>query len=489
MKNIFTVFFIALAILLCANFEFAWSATKFEDEKISLKKKYYDFIDFEGKIPLLQRYTLSPSKPDILLTDTSIFEYPNCDEEIQNNSHQYPFSSVVIKDKFSHLAVKDINDIIDFSSGSGDDGGMSDQFSMTINKAHMSCLSGDVSACKSIMTAMQVFASESAFTENTKLGDTPVSYFVTIQRFLRPLLAAYSTALQRLGRHSNDEKFKDWMRNAIFQNTFNPSAPNGERNRDMPRENAVFSEPPFDDMSLDPAQNHALQAGLTAMMYGVLWNDTHMYHVGLDSYLITLNTVNKDGAFPLEAVRGSSAMFYSGATLHSLLQIQEIANNQGHDLSELFPISQQVHKAVEFLLNVIEDEKIIRKYSEHNKSPSCKSHYSTQCIHGTERDTAFGWVRLYTKNYPGRLNSKRIKSFYNELLGSAPIEKRRKENLNAIIKGNFDHEPFRHNLTYATKWDEADSYEFTSFPQGVNWSLGSPKCLYMRSKTNQHADN
>lgn len=484
MRNIFSIFLIALSTLLCASFGSAWSAAKFEDESISSKKKHYDFIDFEGEIPLLQKYTLSPSKPDILLTDTSIFEYPNCKISIQNNSHKYPVSSVVVKNYLSHLAVKDINNIIDFSDGNGDDGGMSSQFSMTINKAHMSCLSGDFPACKSIMTAMEVFASENAFTENTKFGNTPVSYFVTIHRFLKPLLAAYSTASQRLGRHSNDEQFKNWSRNAILQNTFNPTAPKGEKDRDLWREKAVNANwPKFEDMGQDPAQNHSLNSGMLAMMHGVLWLDEHMYQVGLDSYLITLSSIDKRGALPLEAIRGGSAIFYSGATINTLLQIQKIALGQGQNLGDLYPQSLNLHRAVNFILDVVEDESNILHYSRLNKidQTNCQS-FKQQCFHGTERDTAFGWVKLYLQIYPNHRNSKRIYDYYDQLKGRSPIEQKRKENLNAIIKGNFDHEPFRHNLTYATKWDAEDSYNFERYPQDTDWNLGSPTCLYSFSK-------
>ena len=77
------------------------------------------------------------------------------------------------------------------------------------------------------------------------------------------------------------------------------------------------------------AQNHSLQSSLAAMMYGVLWEDEHLYQVGLDSYLITLASVNEDGVLELEAIRGGSGLFYSGATLHTLLQIREIAKESG----------------------------------------------------------------------------------------------------------------------------------------------------------------
>ena len=444
-------------------------------------KSSYQIIEFKGQIPLMQRHSLSPNQSDLLITNTKKFDYPNCSGSIKNNYRKYPFDFSTVRTKFSLLAAKDINDVIDFSDGEGDDMGLSDKFSMTIHKAHMSCLSGNNMGCQSIMTAMEMLSAKAAFTENQKFGDTPVTYFVTVHRFLKPLLAAYSTASQQLGRHSKDMQFRDWMQQAIFQNTYNPFAPEGNRDRDLTREKPVKAEgPKFSYMGQDPAQNHSLQSGLVAMMYGVLWRDQHMYHVGLDSYLITLKSINSEGALPLEAIRGGSAMFYSGATLHTLLQIYEIAKNQKQDLSIYYPETENLHRAAAFLLNVVENEKIILKYAQANKTNSMCKTYRKQCFHGTNRDAAFGWVRLYMNKFPKHENTQRILSFYQELVSKRPIDKRRKENLNAVIKGNFNHEPFRHNLTYPTKWDEQDSYEFKNFPNDTNWNIGDTRCLYDR---------
>lgn len=443
-------------------------------------KSSYRFIEAEGKIPLHQKHSLAPKNAKILITDTKNFDHPHCEGSITNNYKKYRFSSAVLEKNFARLAVKNINEVIDFSDGNGDDGGLSDKFSMTINKAHMSCLSGKNMGCQSIMTAMEMLSAKAAFTENKKFGDTPVTYFTTVSRLLKPLLAAYSTASQRLGRHSKDIQFRNWMQQAIFQNTYNPFAPEGKRDRDLTREKPVKAKgPKFSYMGQDPAQNHSLQSGLVAMMYGVLWQDEHMYHVGLDSYLITLKSINREGALPLEAIRGGSGMFYSGATLHTLLQIYEIAKNQKQDLLISYPETENLHRAAAFLLNVVENEKIILKYAQANKTNSMCKTYRKQCFHGTNRDTAFGWVRLYMNNFPKHENTQRILSFYQELVSNKSIENRRKENLNAVIKGRFEHEPFRHNLTFnPEEWDKPDSYNFTSFPTDTNWNIGSPKCLY-----------
>ena len=444
-------------------------------------KAPYEFITIEGQIPLTRKYDLTPTKSDILLTDINTYEYPNCLDSIKNNKHKYPFDAGAVLNISKQIAAENINDVIDFSEPNGDDGGLSDKFSMTIHKAHMACLKGNKLGCLSIMNAMSLLSEASAFTKNTKAGDTPETYFVTIHRMLKPLLAAYSTASQTLGRHKKDENFKVWMREAIFQNTHNPFADKGTRDRDMSREKVVRATgPKYSWMGQDPAQNHSLQSGLIAMMYGVLWEDKHLYHVGLDSYLITLQSVNKDGVLVLEAIRGGSGLFYSGATLHTLLQIHEIAQNQGHVLDDLYSETNKIHDAATFLLDVVENEKLIIKYAKANKTDSMCNTYQRQCFHDNKRDTAFGWITIYLKNFPEHENSRRIFKFYEELVSSQPINDGRKENLNAVIKGNFNHEPFRHNLTYPTKWDEQDSYDFKMFPQDTNWNIGSPRCMYDR---------
>tara|TARA_Y100001970_G_scaffold185348_1_gene225439 strand:- start:1457 stop:2932 length:1476 start_codon:yes stop_codon:yes gene_type:complete len=442
-------------------------------------KAPYEFITIEGQIPLTRKYDLTPTKSDILLTDTRIYEYPHCEDSIKSNKRLYPYDPSSVESLTKKIAVKDINDVIDFSDG--DDKGPSDVFGMTINKAHMACLEDGLSGCSSIWVAMNILSKADAFTKNTKAGNSLETYFQTIHRMLKPLLAAYSTASQKLGRHKKDEIFKVWMKEAIFQNTYNPFADKGTRDRDLVREKPVRTYgPKYKKMGRDPAQNHSLQSGLIAMMYGVLWEDEHLYQVGLDSYLITLESVNEDGVLELEAIRGGSGLFYSGATLHTLLQIREIAKNQGHFLDELFIETNRIHDVASFLLDVVENEKLILKYAKANRTNSMCNTYQKQCFHDNKRDTAFGWVTIYLKNFPNHENSKRIIKFYEELVSSQPINDMRKENLNAVIKGNFNHEPFRHNLTYPTKNDEKDSYDFKIFPQDTNWNIGSPRCMFDR---------
>ena len=446
-------------------------------------KSPYDFIYIDGQIPLTKKYELKPEKGDILLTDTERYFYRNCADSIKNNKSKYPTNTIAVRELSEQIAVQDINSVIDFSGPDGDDGGLSDKFALTIHKAHMQCLSGAKSACSRIKIAISLLTQASAFTQNTNpyTGKSLEPYFVTNHRVLKPLLAAYSTASQRVGRLKADADVEAWMKKAIFQNTHNPFAKEGTRDRDLFREKVVRATAPrYRNMGHDPAQNHSLQSGLIAMMYGVLWGDEHFYHVGLDSYRITLQSIKEDGALELEAIRGGSGLFYSGATLHTLLQIREIAKNQGHDLDTLYPESDKIHAAAAFLLDVVENEKLILKYAKANKGDSMCSTYRKQCFHDNKRDTAFGWVTLYLKNFPNHVNSKRIVSFYEELVSDQPINNARKENLNAVIKGHFDHEPFRHNLTYPTKWDENDSYDFKAFPQDTNWNIGSPRCMYDR---------
>jgi len=441
----------------------------------------YAFIEIEGQIPLTRTYDLTPTKSDILLTDTGIYKYPNCEDSIKNNKHLYPYDRSSVASVTKKIAVENINDVIDFTGPDGDDGGLSDKFSMTINKAHMACLKGDFSACWAIRDAMNILSEAAAFTQNTKAGKSPETYFQTIARMLKPLLAAYSTASQRVGRHEKDEIFKSWMKEAIFQNTYNPLADKGARDRDLIREKAVRAYgPKYANFGKDPAQNHSLQSGLAAMMYGVLWEDEHLYQVGLDSYLITLASVNEDGVLELEAIRGGSGLFYSGATLHTLLQIREIAKNQGHFLDEQYPATNNIHDAATFLLDVVENEKLILKYAKANKSNSMCNTYRKQCFHDDNRATVFGWVTIYLKNFPNHQNSKRILKFYEELVSNQQIQEKRKENLNAVIKGNFNHGPFRHNLTHPTKWDKQDSLNHQMFPTDTNWNMGSPRCMFDR---------
>ena len=128
------------------------AAVKWNDPSSSGNKVPYKFIELEGQIPLEREYELFPTNSDVLLTDTHQFEYPNCIESIKNNRKLYPYDLNTVAQLTKSVAARNINEEINFAGPQSDDQGISDKFGMTMHKAHMACLKGELAGCTSIWT-------------------------------------------------------------------------------------------------------------------------------------------------------------------------------------------------------------------------------------------------------------------------------------------------------------------------------------------------
>jgi len=89
MFRLFGLLLVGLVLAGIADNEGAWAGNWNKSNNQS--KAPYEFIEIEGQIPLTRTYDLTPTKSDILLTDTGIYKYPNCVDSIKNNKHKYPY--------------------------------------------------------------------------------------------------------------------------------------------------------------------------------------------------------------------------------------------------------------------------------------------------------------------------------------------------------------------------------------------------------------
>lgn len=468
----------------------AYAECKFNCSEKKTKRENPKLIIKEGTIPLFKSHKLVPTKNNIILTDIKKNSYDFCNTRFhkQNKENISPFYND-INNKYQKFYTKNLQDNFNYNSLENHaDFDTIPEFSDHLFNIHHDCLYGKRSACKGIIKLINNFQASNALTENKKnnANYNPAIFYDTVNRILKPLLLAYSTSSQVIGRPDTDSKIKEWALKAIFQNTYDPFetdslVPNSSRSfreKDMVRENSRICRlnNSNEGCGSDPAQNHSLSSGFLAMMYGVLWLDEHMYQVGLDSYVKTLESVDTIGALPLEARRGGNGIHYSGKTISLLLGIYEIALNQNQSLEKEYLVTENLHKAVKFMLDVVEDESKIYPYSKKNwgswKGTPSKQYISTA--------SGFGWVRLYLLRFPNHLNKKRIYKLHKKLATAENIPQRKKELLNALVKRSFKNETFSKNFAYLRKSDRLDLHENTYSDDTNNSSLGSPLCLYKR---------
>ena len=158
------------------------------------------------------------------------------------------------------------------------------------------------------------------------------------------------------------------------------------------------------------ANNHAVQSSIAAMSYGALVGDDSYFKTGVEQWHITLGSMRKDGSLPIETRRGARAIFYTGRTISGLIQLAERARAQGLNLFRESPDEHRtIHQAVKFMLDALEDPKVVFPYAEQDFRPGSKNHYKDQTLGGL--GSTMGWVASYVREFPKHPNVKRMREF------------------------------------------------------------------------------
>lgn len=109
--------------------------------------------------------------------------------------------------------------------------------------------------------------------------------------------------------------------------------------------------------------NHSYWRGLEAAIVGVVTDDNDLFRFGIRKYISAINSMNKNGSFPLEMARGKRAIHYQNFAILPLVYIAEIAARQGYDLYRLSIGGKDLHLAINFLMRCIEDNSIVKRYT------------------------------------------------------------------------------------------------------------------------------
>jgi len=149
--------------------------------------------------------------------------------------------------------------------------------------------------------------------------------------------------------------------------------------------------------------NHSYWRGLEAAIVGVVSNDNDLFRFGIKRYVAALNSMNKDGGFPLEMAPGKRAIHYQNFAILPLVYIAEIAAQQGYDLYSLNIDGKDLHLAINFLMRCIEENDTIKEYTIRAQD--------TSFLRRTGRISRGGisWMEPYNR----RFKNKEIETFLN----------------------------------------------------------------------------
>ena len=272
------------------------------------------------------------------------------------------------------------------------------RISTFFRRAGSACLQGNAESCHEI----QLFSLDWA--RNSRLrgprGGEDDDHFwehtLSINmRLLNPMMAALGVAEQFSPLSASERAVLDpWLKRKVDQ-----------YEHDL-RGEGYYSGGKDGTTARKAANNHAVQSSIAAMSYGAWSGDESYFKTGIEQWHITLRSMRKDGSLPVETRRGARALFYHGRTTAALMQLAERAAVQGIDLHSMTPSpSKNIHQAVKFFIDAIEEPDIVMKYAKANRYPGPQKNYKIQDLGA---DSTFGWVSVYMARFPDHPNTQRL---------------------------------------------------------------------------------
>jgi poly(beta-D-mannuronate) lyase len=164
--------------------------------------------------------------------------------------------------------------------------------------------------------------------------------------------------------------------------------------------------------SVTRRNNHHYLRGSVDMAWGALANDERRFQAGIAAYRDALAAMRPDGSFPLETARGARALWYQRHSIASLVVIAEIGANQGLDLYGLQDEGRDLHGAIRFLLDAIEQPDLVLPYAAANTNSGIDRAADDQDLsfldqRGHDRHY-MAWVEIYAARFPERPEARRL---------------------------------------------------------------------------------
>ena len=160
--------------------------------------------------------------------------------------------------------------------------------------------------------------------------------------------------------------------------------------------------------------NHHYLRGSVEAAWGALVGDDAWFDRGLAAYRDAIAAMRPDGSLPLETRRGARALWYQRHAIASLVVIAEIAARQGVDLYGYALDGRDLHLALRFLLDGIDDPSLVWPYAAANDKPGGQPDYRLQDLgflttrgHGRHY---MAWAEIYMARFPQRPESLRLRA-------------------------------------------------------------------------------
>jgi poly(beta-D-mannuronate) lyase len=163
---------------------------------------------------------------------------------------------------------------------------------------------------------------------------------------------------------------------------------------------------PGDPLNRENPNNHIYLSASVEMAWAVMVGDDDRFRKAVTVYPRAMAQMREDGSFPRETERGSRALWYQRHAISSLVAMAEIAAVQGYDLYKVNTEGRDLHLAVRFLLDAIQNPKLVWKYAEANVNPGPSRNWMVQDM-GFLRRRGHGrhymaWAEAYMRRFPDR---------------------------------------------------------------------------------------
>lgn len=268
------------------------------------------------------------------------------------------------------------------------------------------CMTGDKSACQQFSEWVEKLADTDALRFDREKHKDSQSSLVTGElsgnSTLRPI-ALYTSILRRhdLITLSDRDKVFGWMR----------------------RRAQEYSHISGKEKDAQLAQNLVLNSALTQLSVGVATSDPSLSTAADKVYRAYMNTMRADGSFPAESQRGQSALKYENDAIALLILAAETKLVDGTDLYAYKGPNGDIHKAIKFWLDALQDERLIAPYASADVAPTDQAQPGgKQALYflRPQRDmTQMGWVIPYLKRFPDNPNSATIRNLVGQ--GKIPV--------------------------------------------------------------------
>ena len=270
-----------------------------------------------------------------------------------------------------------------------------------ISSIARACLTGESKACVKIIDSVETVVKQdllkptnwSSWPHDYKKIKSSEAIFLFEKYFAGPMIEAYAIALKAENKE-HTPGFKEWFYRRYEPNLkyYTHTTKNWKWER-MKKYNLYKKKVP---------QNHLIE--ITNMHLGALsiLNDAEGFEKELDLWDLYLKTMTKKGAFPLEAQRGAHAISYTAKSIMGLIKMAHIAEIQGYNLwdRKFDKEYQNLHYAIEYLIKVLNNNKLIWTYAKTNDSAGNTKYKKT-----------------YSKTFPGELS---FYYFYKEKFPNHP---------------------------------------------------------------------